>query len=50
MSCSQDTVDLTKFTSPFGGTYAIRLPDQVQITENSCFYEVRNENNENDVV
>ncbi|MCJ8324451.1 MAG: hypothetical protein HRU29_06685 [Rhizobiales bacterium] len=50
MSCSQDTVDLTKFTSPFGGTYAIRLPDQVQITENSFFYEVRIENNENDFV
>lgn len=50
MSCTQDTPDLKNFTSPLGGTYAIRLPDQVQITEYSFFYEVRIENNANDYV
>lgn len=48
MSCSQDTPDLQNFTSPLGGTYAIRLPDQIQVAENSFFYEIRIDNVENE--
>lgn len=47
-ACSDEVSDLTQFTSPHGGTYAVRLPDQVQITENSFIYEVKIENREND--
>ncbi|PCI86401.1 MAG: hypothetical protein COB24_09550 [Hyphomicrobiales bacterium] len=48
-SCGTDEPqNLKHFTSPFGGKYAIRIPDQVQITENSFIYEVKIENIEND--
>uniref|UniRef100_A0A2A4YZT8 Lipoprotein n=1 Tax=OCS116 cluster bacterium TaxID=2030921 RepID=A0A2A4YZT8_9PROT len=48
-SCGTDEPkNLKHFTSPFGGKYAIRLPDQVQLTENSFIYEVKIENVEND--
>lgn len=47
-SCSDQPNNLSKFTSPHGGTYALRLPDQVQVTENSFIYEIKIENVEND--
>ncbi|MGL1919501.1 MAG: hypothetical protein OCD03_00590 [Hyphomicrobiales bacterium] len=46
-SCSETSQNLTQFTSPFGGTFAVRLPDQVQVTENSFIYQVKIENIEN---
>lgn len=47
-SCTEEPQNLTQFTAPHGGTYAIRLPDQVQVTENSFIYEVTITNLEND--
>lgn len=48
-SCTeQPPHNLSQFTSPHGGTYAIRIPDQVQVTENSFYYEIKIENLEND--
>lgn len=47
-SCTDEPINLTQFTSPYGGTYAIRLPDQVQVTENTFIYEVKIENLNND--
>lgn len=46
-SCAQVPQQLKQFTSPYGGTYALRLPDQIQVTENSFLYEVTITNREN---
>lgn len=48
VSCTEEIVNLKHFTSPHGGTYAIRLPNQVKITENSFIYQVQITNVENE--
>lgn len=48
-SCgTEEPQNLKHFTSPFGGKYAVRIPDQTQVTENSFIYQVKIENVEND--
>ncbi|NRA87789.1 MAG: hypothetical protein HRU28_10435 [Rhizobiales bacterium] len=47
-ACEDEVVTLNTFTSPHGGVYALRVPDQVQVTTNSFFYEVKIINSEND--
>lgn len=47
-SCLDEPVKLDHFVSPNGGVFAIRIPDQLQVTPNSFLYDINIQNVETD--